>query len=299
MRCVMTFKVRSHISFNHAASGEEDLEFLCGYEPCDICESTDPCNCYALQVRSDMAEIETIDPIGAGWVTIHAAHATQRREPELDCCTMALVKDITTIKQLFNNYGHLSNPQLLMTYGFLDYNCPYDRVSLYREVFLDPALGEAHSELCLFWSVCGLNFLKEVAKNCTGREREEMESLFSEERYPYSNHFPSWSLAIGEDGWVHFPLKVWGVLCTMSSFRRDHFLKSPPEDQVEFMRQELMNMFDPTDNTIDLLVVEWIKWLVAALEKRQERLAINNIPDLNKAFGNLQKDDVYTFGVNY
>lgn len=58
-------------------------------------------------------------------------------------------------------------------------------------------------------------------------------------------------------------------------------------------------MFDPTDNTVDLLVVEWIKWLLAALEKRQERLAINNIPDLNKAFGNLQKDDVYTFGVNY
>jgi hypothetical protein len=65
------------------------------------------------------------------------------------------------------------------------------------------------------------------------------------------------------------------------------------------MRHEVMSMFDPTDNTVDLLVVEWIKWLLAAMEKRQKRLAINNIPDFNKAFGKSQTNDVYTFGANY
>jgi hypothetical protein len=296
MRCVMTLKVRSHVSFNHAASGKEDMEFLCSYEPCATCESTKPCSCLALQDPSDMAEIETIDPKGSGWIAIHAP---QRRQPELDCCTMALVKDITTIKQLFSNYGRLDNPQLLMTYGFLDYACPYDKVSLHKEVFLDLAVGKTHTELCLFWSENGPRFIKEVAKKCTVREREEMESLFSKEHYPYDNDFWSSSLAIGVAGCARFPLKVWGILCIMSPFRRYNFLKSTFEEQVEFMRYELMSMFDPTDNDVDLLVVEWIKWLLAAVEKRQKRLVINNITDFDVAFENNQTNDVHTFGANY
>lgn len=218
---------------------------------------------------------------------------------------MTLVKDVTKVKQLFSNYGRFDNPQLLMTYGFLDYACSSDKVSLNKEVFLDLEAAKTHVELCLFWSEHGPQFLKEVSSECTRRESEEMSLLFSVHKSLYDKDFSSWCLAIGEDGWVRFPLKVWGILCTMSGLERKTFLKAPFEGKVDFMRWALLSMFDPQDNFVDLAVVKWIKWLIAAMDKRRQRLAVTSLLEYDRLYEEhleqqktaSESEDVYTFGL--
>lgn len=78
------------------------------------------CICGTLQSeRQDhdgTTEKSTLDP-GRGWVTT-TTHKFQRNG-YLDCLEIILTKDITKIGELYNNYGTLSDRELLSRYGFI------------------------------------------------------------------------------------------------------------------------------------------------------------------------------------
>jgi hypothetical protein len=307
LRYVKTVEIITDIRFNHTSGNNEDVEFICDYDPCDYCGGTDACDCsicqrcfrdtmlecrcgspykedledregYPLKRRrledylgsrpANTTEALFVDSTGRGWVT---EKIEKRRRVFNDCCTMNLVKDITGIKQLYSSYGTLSNPKLLLTYGFLGPPSKRDKVSLEKELFHGPANFTVSLELRIFWKEFGYRFIIEVAKISDAEHRQDMEQLANDEECSIDHRdFVWWSLTIGECGWIPFPLKVWSLLCLQNPDQVDQFLKSSFQEKVEKVGGLLSATFQKNDN-ISPMFLEWTRLMVSALDKRISR----------------------------
>jgi hypothetical protein len=220
---------------------------------------------------ANTTEAAVLDPKGAGWVW---EMVPRRRRVLKDSCTMCLVKDVTSVRQLYSNYGSLSNAKLLMTYGFLGPFSKRDKVSLEKELFYEPMHFTVDLELSLFWKEFGHRFIVEVAKICDTEHLQDMQQLVNDEECSIDHRdFVWWSLAIGECGWIPFPLKVWSLLCLQDPHQLDQFLKSSFKEKVEKVGSLLSATFQKDDN-ISPMFVEWTRWMLPVIEKRITRYVL-------------------------
>jgi hypothetical protein len=304
-----TVKIISDVRFNHISGDNEDVEFIAGYDPCDFCGGTGACDCSICQLclldtrlecrcfstgdedfehrregspskrrRLDdvihfinRTEAAVLDPKGASWAS---KMIPRPRRVVKDSYNMALVKDITGVKQLYSSYGTLTNPKLLLTYGFLGPFSKRDKVSLQKELFYEPEHFTVSSGLSVFWKELGYRFIVEVAKISDPSHHQDLVQLVHDEECSIDQReFVWWSLAIRECGWIPFPLKVWGLLCLLDSDQLDQFLNSSFKEKVETVGGLVSATFQKDDN-ISTEFLEWTRLIVPALEKRISRYAL-------------------------
>jgi hypothetical protein len=226
--------------FNYTYSGSEDVSFEVNIKVCDVCGGRLPCSCQNCgnphepdeeclcrpskrqKTDSDITgktlsdsteEIMSIDPMGSGW---NIQTVPRRVPPNIpDTCDMVLTRNCTKVKQLFNNYGAFNNRTLLSTYGFIDPRCRTDYITLKSEIFdQSNEFFQICHERAEFWRTKGLEFIIQLADHSPGHKLELETILEGEDCPDYS--FIYWSLAVGENGWVRYPLKVWVILCCLT-----------------------------------------------------------------------------------
>jgi hypothetical protein len=221
-----------------------------------------------------MATASVLGPNGEGWTIQMIQHPPVH--PPIDTCDMVLTKDVTQIKQLFNNYGPLSNLELLSEYGFIDENSQNDYVSLRRELFDLPNFHQGKRE---YWKRSGFKLVMGIARASHSSHLDEMEILLHGGKCPMTGgSFVRWSLAIGKHGWVRFPLKIWIMIRLLSPTQWRDFDNASEQMQVGYFvsrfvagvtRLDILEM--PPASVTYLEVERWNDLLADALDKRLTR----------------------------
>lgn len=171
-------------------------------------------------------EVMKLNDSGKGWMEEVVQENTPPRTR--DCCDMVLTRTVTHIKQIYNNYGAFNNQAFLSTYGFIDKECQTDTVCLRAELFdNDTQHFHPDPERCDWWKQNGPTQILALAKNYPDHERE-LEFMYETTNMPNTpDEFVSWSLTVGQLGWIRFPLKIWGILHLLSPEEWDQFKVHP------------------------------------------------------------------------
>lgn len=212
--------------------------------------------------------IEEIDPQTGEWRDQVVPRIPIR---EHDTCDMVLTKSIIQVRQLFNNYGKLSNDKLLSVYGFLDVDSETDTVGLSRELFTSRT-SQTDIERREFWRDHGHTLLVEMLKH-QPVDKLEMETLVEGISPPISGwEFILWSLTIIRGGFVRFPVKLWIGILLFTPVQWTQFKGMSMEGKVnsaldltsifhkEVMTEEEVNRYD-----------NWLQILGDAVRQRLAR----------------------------
>lgn len=254
---------------------EDDQECPC-QQKCDHCDAQPGTRCQcrpskrprlASEMSGDTLQYPTrpvlaVDPTGRGWID----KVVDRDAPlPPDTCDMYLTKNISSVRQLFNNYGKFNNRQLLSVYGFIDPNCQTDTVCLRHELFdYDKSYIQIDPERREYWKTEGYDKVIELSKYWPDQEWE-MEILLERNDCPTTgDEFVNWSLTLGQHGWVRFPLKIWGILVLFSKDEWETFKVNTVSILPKIKMFEVPRI--PDDELI--FFEKWLTLLYHAVETR-------------------------------
>jgi hypothetical protein len=217
--------------------------------------------------EDEESEILDLDPNGEGFKS-RKSFRFQRRE--YDTCEMVLTRDINEVKQLYNCYGKFNNTDLLGVYGFIDTKCQIDTISFRYQLF-DLCISAVNPyDRCEYWSYTGYKLLEEIAQHSSQNQRE-LEIIHDRHECPEKgDDFVKWSLAIGQHGWITFPLKVWSLILLCSAEDWFKFKAMSLEEQCKFILP-MIEMFEGTDEIKPEqlnLYHSWLKLMACVLEHR-------------------------------
>lgn len=186
---------------------------------------------------------------------------------------MILIRDVTEVKQLFNNYGAYNNRELLSTYGFIDTSCPTDSICFRLDLFdHDTSYFRVSPERCEFWRQEGFPFCVKLSDRSRDHKRELEIILDRNECPPSGDGFVNWSLTVGLHGWIRFPLKIWVILCLLSREEWAAFKALPMDGKVNFIHP-MLGMFESRDlgpSEIELFD-KWVRLIENVLGVRDSR----------------------------
>lgn len=224
----------------------------------------------AVQEPIEEIEITGLDPKGAGWVS---KRVIDRGPSHPDIIEMTLTRTITSVGQLFNNYGSFTNPILLLKYGFIDERCQTDCVCLRRELFdRATAVINVCPERCEWWKTKGFDFLDQLAEHSPLHLREFEVLMDRNEISGQGEGFVDWTLTIGKHGWVRYPLKIWMLVCLLKPEDWRAFKESDMETQAKLFYPWLTMFEAPVIAHENLeMCTKWYKVLEKALERRYAR----------------------------
>jgi hypothetical protein len=146
---------------------------------------------------------------------------------------IVLTRDVTQVGEIYNNYGRLSNDQLLTRYGFIIPNNPANSVEMRRCLFdeIDSQHISVIDERREYWKANGFELSLRLSQ-FLGPARIGWNDILESNPPVIGSEFVDWSLCITTEGWPSYPTQVWLHLISLSHENWRRFRNELNGDQI-------------------------------------------------------------------
>jgi hypothetical protein len=188
---------------------------------------------------------------------------------------MVLVREVNCIRELFNNYGRMTNTEALGNYGLLNPHTMSDTVSLRNELFNLSSAISLDATRFTWWKERGFELVEAVARR-NHKFELQLERLlnYARNRAKTGDDFVDWSLAVEDIGNIPIPLRIWGFMTLYSAEEFSNFVRLPLEEQSRAM-YELVYLFDRESPVVKKhqrsRYVRWLELMQTAICLRRAR----------------------------